>query len=143
MKLFGHPLHVMLIHFPSALFPMEGVCYGIFYYTGNMSFATASFYSLIGGVLLGWTAVISGSLDLIKIPFEKIRAVKTALVHGAINTTVVIGYTVITWTLYREYPGLPAATDVLLIIRISLIIFMFAGNYFGGRLVFKHKIGVE
>jgi uncharacterized membrane protein len=143
MKLFGHPLHLMFIHFPSALFPMECVCYGCLYYSGNVSFASASYYALVGGVLLGWLAVVFGTIDLMKIPSGKTEALTKALVHGSINTTVVIMYTVLAWLLFLKYPALPKANGFLFCMKISLITFMIVGNYFGAQLVLKHKLGLE
>ncbi len=54
----------MLIHFPSALLPMDFVCYGLLYYTHQTSFAYASFYALFGAVVLGWAAALFGILDI-------------------------------------------------------------------------------
>src|SRR4051812_20420578 len=104
MKFLGHPIHLMLIHFPAALFPMELVCYFIFYRTGNASFGDASFYAISGGVLLGWLAVITGSIDLIMIKNDGDLQAK-ALIHGFINSTVVITYSIIAWILYKHYPN--------------------------------------
>ena len=143
MKLLGHPLHLMLIHFPSALFPMECVCYGCLYCSGDLSFATASYYALIGGVVLGWLAIVFGILDLMKIPSGKTEVLTKSLVHGSINTTVVIVYTVFAWLLFAKYPTLPIASGFLLCIKISLITFMIVGNYLGAQLVLKHKVGLE
>lgn len=84
MKLFGHPVHLMLIHFPAALFPMELVCYFIFYKTGNSSFGNASFYATFGGVLLGWVAIVTGTIDLIIIKDDGAVQAK-ALIHGTIK----------------------------------------------------------
>lgn len=70
----------MLIHFPTALLPMDFVCYGLLYYTHQNSFAYASFYALIGAVALGWLAALFGIADIIKIPAEKTDAMQKALI---------------------------------------------------------------
>ncbi|MCW3107349.1 MAG: hypothetical protein JWQ09_1855 [Segetibacter sp.] len=142
MKFLGHPVHLMLIHFPAALFPMELVCYFIFYKTGNASFSNASFYAMCGGVLLGWLAILTGAIDLIRIKNNGILQAK-ALIHGFINSTVVITYSVLAYILYRYYPNLPLATITMLAIKVALNILMLAGNYLGGNLVLKYKIGVH
>src|SRR4051812_4857972 len=97
MKILGHPLHVMLIHFPSALFPMELLSYGIYYFTGNDSFATASLYALVAGSALGWLAVVTGAIDLLKISPDRTKVMNKALIHGSINTSVVLAYSVFAW----------------------------------------------
>ena len=117
MKIFKHPIHVMLIHFPSALLPMDFVCYGLLYYTHQTSFADASFYALIGAVVSGWLAAIFGMLDIIKIPREKVDAMQKALIHGSINVSVIIVYTILAFKAYKQYPTLPAASLSFLLLK--------------------------
>lgn len=143
MKIFGHPLHIMLIHFPSALFPMELVCYGLYWYTGQPSFGTAAFYTLSGGVVLGWLATVFGAIDMIKIPQSKPEVLKKALVHGSINVSVVIVYTVFFAKLAGMYPQIQPPFVSLLVVKCLLVLFMIVGNYIGGSLILKHKLGVE
>lgn len=131
----------MLIHFPAALFPMELVCYFILFKTGDASFGNASFYAMWGGSLLGWFAIITGAIDLITIKNDGALQAK-ALVHGTINTIVVLAYSIVAYILYKNYPNLPLATVAMLAIRVTLNIIMIAGNYLGGNLVLKHKMGV-
>jgi len=143
MRLFGHPVHVMLIHFPSALFPMELVCYGVLYFTGEKSFATASYCAMAGGVALGWLAVITGALDLVKIPPYKPAVIKKALVHGTINSSVLITYTVFVYLVSKQYPDLRDASLGLLIVKAILVSTMIVGNWFGGELILKHNVALD
>ena len=143
MKILGHPLHLMLIHFPSALFPMELVGYGIFYFTGDRSFATASFYAIAAGSILGWLAIITGAMDLLKLFPDRTKVMNKTLIHGSINTTVVLVYSVFAWIGFTKYPQLPEASLVVLISKAWLVAFMLVGNYLGGSLVLKDKIGVD
>jgi uncharacterized membrane protein len=143
MKLFGHPLHLMLIHFPSALFPMDLVCSFIAFYYPNPSFTSASFYAMIGGTFLACLAVITGTFDLIGVTQHKPEAVKKALVHGGINTCVLIGYSVLCYIAFQKYPDLAPDGMSNLLIKSFLVLFMFAGNYLGGSLILKDKVGVE
>ncbi len=143
MKILGHPLHLMLIHFPAALFPMEIICYYIYYRTGNRSFADASFYAMCGGAILGWLAVITGTIDLISIKEEQTAAKAKAMIHGLINTTVVIAYSALAYILYSRYPNLPAPTMTMLLVKAALNIVMIAGNYIGGTLILKYKIAIH
>lgn len=136
MKLFGHPVHTMLIHFPAALFPMEVVCYFIFYKTGNASFADAAFYAMIGGIALGWLSAITGVFDMWS-GKDDAAFVGQALKHALVNAVVVVGYTILAATLYGKYPGLPAATMAMLLARMGLNALMLVGNYLGGKMVYS------
>lgn len=142
MKILGHPIHIMLIHFPSALLPMDFICSALGYYTGNHSFTDASFFALAGAVILGCAAIITGAFDLIGL-IEKPLAMKKALVHGGINATVIIAYTVLAFRAWKQYPELEQDGVGLLAIKAALITFMIAGNYLGGSLILKHKVGIE
>ncbi len=142
MKFLGHPIHLMLIHFPSALFPMELVCYFIYFESGNTSFQYASFYAMIGGVVLGWVAIITGVTDLIMIKANN-TALAEAFMHGFINSTVVFTYTVLAYIVYSDYPDLPGATVTGLLVRLACNVLMLTGNYVGGNLVLKYHIGVR
>jgi len=57
MKLDYHPPHLILNHFPSALFPVEFAFAAIGFYRQHFTFSYAAFYVLLAGVLLGWLAV--------------------------------------------------------------------------------------
>lgn len=141
MKILGHPIHLMLIHFPSALFPMELVCYAAFYFKGEQSFSTASFYALMAGSVIGWLAIITGAMDLLKIDSSRTKVMNKALIHGSINTTVVLAYSVFACIGFMKYPALPDANLTVLILKFLLVVSMLAGNYLGGSLVLKDKVG--
>jgi uncharacterized membrane protein len=143
MKIFGHPVHIMLIHFPSALFPMDLVCSFIAYYFGIVSFVNASFYAMFGGVVLGGFAIITGTFDLLHVMKEKPSAMKKVLVHGGINTIVILGYAVLTAIAFKKYPDLAPDSIIMIIVKSALVIFMIVGNFFGGSLILKDKIAVK
>ncbi len=141
MKFIGHPLHVMLIHFPTALLPMDLVLSYLFYRTGNESFDTAAFYCLIAGVAIGLLAGITGLIDLIGIKDK--TAMAAALVHGGINLTVILLFAVFAYRGWKQYPATEMPSLTSIIVKLLGVIFMFVGNYLGGRLIFKHHIAIE
>lgn len=143
MKILGHPIHIMLIHFPSALFPMDLICAGLAWYTGNPSFTDASYFAMVGGVGLGALAIMTGAFDLTELVESNPLALKKALVHGGINATVVIAYSVLAFRAYETFPDLVPDGTAILIIKASLVTLMIAGNYLGGSLILKHRVGLE
>lgn len=143
MKILGHPVHIMLIHFPSALFPMDVICAGIAWYTGNPSFQDASFFAMVGGVAFGALAIITGTFDLTGLIDNKPLAMKKALVHGGINATVVVAYSVLVFRAFKAFPELPPDPAGILILKICLVTLMIGGNYLGGSLILKHKVALE
>ncbi len=141
MKVLGHPLHIMLVHFPSALFPMDVLCTALFIATGNILFSHASVCAAAGGAALGWMAVVFGFIDLIRIPAARIDAMKRALIHGSVNTSVVIAYTIFAFIALRQYPAVEQSLS-LLVAKGIVVGGMMAGNFLGGNLVLKDKIGM-
>ena len=141
MKFLGHPIHVMLIHFPTALLPMDLVLSYLFYRTGNESFGAAAFYCLMGGVALGLVAGITGLIDLVGIKDKTTMA--AALVHGAINLTAILVFSVFAYRGWKQYPAVAVPSMAVLVIKLLTVIFIFVGNYLGGRLIFKHHIAIE
>lgn len=143
MKIGGHPVHLMLVHFPSALLPMALFCEIVFYYTQNLSFGTTAFYAAVGGVTMGWLAFCFGFLDLTKIGAEEEKAQRVAMLHGGINTVVLMVYSIFVYRQWQVFPAIEAPTMVVLAIKAAAIILLVAGNYFGGNLVLKYRIGVQ
>lgn len=143
MKILGHPVHMMLIHFPSALLPMDLICSVLGYYTGMTTFVEAGFFAMTGGVTLGILAIVTGAFDLIAVAEDKPLALKTALIHGGINTAVIMGYSILAFRAYREFPDLVPDVVSLLIVKGCLVLFMLAGNYFGGSLILKYRVGMH
>ncbi|MFC5271364.1 DUF2231 domain-containing protein [Adhaeribacter terreus] len=140
MKLDYHPPHLILVHFPSALFPVEFAFAAIGYYRHDLSFSNAAFYVLAAGVLLGWLAAFAGLIDLSRIPKEKATGQRTGLIHGGLNVLVLSGYTVLAILQYKA-PEISYATVPQLLLKAFLLLLLIAGNYLGGQLVLKYKIG--
>ena len=143
MKIFGHPIHVILIHFPSALFPMDLVCSVIAYNNGLRSLVDAAFYASVGGVIFGCLAVITGAFDLIPVVKNKPRSVNKALLHGGLNSTVLIGFMVLTFISFKSFPTIPTDSLMKLIAKGILVLILAIGNFLGGSLILKDKIGME
>jgi uncharacterized membrane protein len=141
MKILRHPLHLMLIHFPTALLPMDLVLSYLFYRTGNESFGSAAFYCLLAGVAIGLLSGITGFIDLVMIKDKSL--IGKALLHGGINLTVVLVFCVFAYKSWRLYPQIQLPTMTILAVKLITVLFMLAGNYLGGILILKHHIAIE
>jgi uncharacterized membrane protein len=143
MKILGHPIHVILIHFPSALFPMDLVCSVLANCYNRPGLSEAAFYASVGGVIFGCLAVITGAFDLLPVVKDKPGSVNKALIHGSVNTTVLIGFTIFTFISYKHFPEIPYDSTLKLVIKGILVLLLAIGNFLGGSLILKDKIGVE
>ena len=143
MKVFGHPLHMMLIHFPTALLPMDFLLSFFAYYNKASSFLPAAFYCLAGGVLIGGLAIITGLIDLVLIPKDNKPALGTALIHGFMNAMIVVFFGIFAYRAWQLYPQMTMPLLSTLVIKAILLIVLFIGNYLGGKLILQHHIGIK
>lgn len=144
MKIKGHPLHIMLIHFPVALLPMDLACSVVAYTTPGSHFAFAAFYALAGGVIFGWLAVVTGIADLVTWKpagqSDEQAVISKGVIHGALQTTTIMIYTGLALLRWRDYPYLEPDSTGILIAKGVLVATLLVGNYFGGELLLKHYI---
>ena len=82
MKIFGHPIHIMLTHFPSALFPIHVLFALIGKYSFSIDLVKAGFFVLVMGCVLGWLALIFGLIDLVGIYKKRAELMMKVLRHG-------------------------------------------------------------
>ena len=142
MKFARHPLHTMIIHFPTAQLPMDLFLSVLGFYYHQPSFISAASYCLFGGVVSGLLALLSGVIDLIKLPEEKKPAHSTAVTHGVINGMILLIYTMIAYKAMKSYPEFNPATPVMLWTKGILVAGLFVGNYMGGKLIYKFQVGI-
>lgn len=141
MKLFGHPVHVMLIHFPAALLPMDFVCALLGKWLQEPGLAEAGHYAAFGGISLGAAAIATGMFDLVDVSRENSTALNKALIHGGINSVVLIGYLMLMMPAWNAYPTIAIDGNWTLGAKGLLIGAMIFGNYLGGSLVMEHGVG--
>src|SRR5438128_2340837 len=80
-KLFGHPIHQMLIVFPLGLLATSLVFDIIFLATGSGRWADISFWLIAAGIIGGLVAAVFGLIDWLAIP-SGTRAWSIGLLHG-------------------------------------------------------------
>lgn len=141
-RLFGHPIHPMLVHFPTALFSA-----GFLFDIGGLLLAdsslfSASLYSIILGLLAGLPAALAGFIDYVKLG-GKPKVFRTASWHAGIQFVVLMTFGIIAGVKFQSYPDV-AEPGILLIGCSGLALaVMLVGNYLGGELVFTHKVGID
>jgi uncharacterized membrane protein len=135
VKLLGHPLHPMVIHFPVALWPAHALLH---VFSGRLPpgvAAVAGFWVLAAGTTAGWLAAYLGALDLKDMVNEcDPRRLRTGLVHAGVNGLVLVGFTAILALEYARYPRTGHGAGFLAG-EFALLAALGLGNYFGGELV--------
>jgi uncharacterized membrane protein len=90
---------------------------------------------------LGFLSGIVDFIDLINIKDKTVMA--AALVHGGINLAAVLIFSVFAYKEWNLYPQIERPTITVLAVKFISVMFIFVGNYFGGKLIFKHHIAIE
>ncbi len=138
-KLFGHPIHPMLIPFPLGLLLTSFIFDVVYLLTDNGKWSEIAFWMIAAGVIGGLAAAVFGLIDWLAIP-SGTRAKSVGLWHGAGNVVVVVLF-IVSWLLRADAPGEPGAIPIIL----SLVGVGLAGltGWLGGELVDRMGVGVD
>ncbi len=140
IKLFGHPVHPMLIVYPLGLLSMAVVFDVLYVVTGNGDLATFSYWALIAGVIGGLVAAVFGLIDWLGIP-KGTRARRIGALHGSGNVVVVAVFA-LSLLLRLESPQyLPDPLPMLIGLVGAAIALVTA--WLGGELVYRLRVAVD
>lgn len=140
-KLFGHPVHPMLIVFPLGLLTMSVIFDVIGLVSGNGHWHESAFWMIGAGVIGGLLAAVPGVIDWWAIPFGT-RAKAIGMWHGLGNVAVIALFA-IAWLLRRGQPSPvePGAIPIVLaFIGIGIAV---VTGWLGGELVDRLGVGVD
>jgi uncharacterized membrane protein len=137
-RLFGHPIHQMLIVFPLGLLATAFFFDVAFLILHHEELAVVSDWMIFAGVIGGLIAALFGLIDWLGIP-RKTRAKRIGLWHGAGNV-VVVGLFAGSWFLRRPNPAEPVLLAIILS-AIGVGIALITG-WLGGELVGRLGVGV-
>ncbi len=138
-KLFGHPIHPMLIPFPLGLLATSVVFDIIHRLTGNEPWAEVAYWMIVAGIIGGLAAAPFGWIDWFAIP-DGTRAKAIGLWHGVGNVFVLVLFAV-SWFLRRDAPDQPELLAfVLSLAGVALAAFT---GWLGGELVDRLGVGVD
>jgi uncharacterized membrane protein len=140
VKLFGHPIHPMLIVLPLGLFIMAVVCDIGYMSTQSRALTLVSYWNIAGGLLGGLLAAVFGLIDFLAIP-SGTRAKTIGLYHGLVNLIVVALFGV-SWLMRASVddhvPSLMASVLIVVGLMLGAV-----GGWLGGELVDRLGVGVD
>ena len=138
-KLFGHPIHQMLIVFPLGLLAMALIFDVIHLASGNGYWSEIAYWMIAAGVISGLVAAPFGFIDWLAIPAGT-RAKRIGALHGGGNLVVVVLYAA-SWLMRRGAPQEPMMIAYVLSFAGGIIA-LFTG-WLGGELVDRLSVGVD
>ena len=138
-KLFGHPVHQMLIVLPLGLLTGAVIFDVVRLLTGNGYWSEIAYWLIAAGIVSGLAAAPFGLLDWTKIPGGT-RAKRVGLLHGGGNVVVLLLFAA-SWLLRGDDPRAPEGLALVLS-------FVGAGLsavtwWLGGELVDRLGVGVD
>src|SRR5215217_481943 len=87
-RLFGHPIHQMLIVFPLGLLGTSLIFDIVHLVSGGEQWAVIAYWLIAAGIVSGLVAAVFGLIDWLAIP-QDTRAKRIGAVHGLGNVVVV------------------------------------------------------
>jgi uncharacterized membrane protein len=137
-RLFGHPIHQMLIVFPLGLLG-TAVIFDVIRLVRGGDWSLAAYYMIPAGIVGGLIAAVFGLIDWLAIP-PHTRAKTIGVLHAVGNVIVLLLFAM-SWISRRDAPTTPGTTAIALgIVGLAL-----AGvtGWLGGELVDRLGVGVD
>jgi uncharacterized membrane protein len=134
----GHPFHPLLVTFPIAFLTSVLATDAIYWLTSDPFWARVSFWLILGGLLSGVIAGITGMIDFLKI--DRVREHGAGWIHMIGNITA-LGLSAINLSLrWHNQAGaiLPVGMAISLIVALALGV----TGWYGAELVYRHKVAV-
>jgi uncharacterized membrane protein len=137
MRILGHPVHVMVIHFPIALWPAHWMLHVFAAALPQPAVGLIAFWLLVVATGLAWLAALAGAVDL----FELLGTAdaptrRRAWWHAGVNGTATAAFTGLTLLEYASYPQIRHGS-LFLVAEAVVLAVLTVGNYFGGELVWR------
>lgn len=140
LRLAGHPLHPMLVHFPVALWTLSVAADAGGLVTDGEAWWSASFACQALGLLAALPAMAAGALDFTSLPRGH-PGLDTAVAHLMAMGTAWLLF--LASAMLRGLPGAGAAPLLAILAGCAGFLAMAVGGWLGGRLVYHFRVGVE
>jgi uncharacterized membrane protein len=134
----GHPIHPILVQFPIAFLVGALLTDAVFWLNGDVFWARASFWLIVGGLVGGLAAALTGMLDFLRIP--RVRKRTAGWAHMFLNIAALL-LTVVNLVVRWNNP-ISAVLPWGLVISVLVATLLGVSGWYGGELVYRHKISV-
>lgn len=139
MRLLGHPVHSMIVHFPIALWPAHAGLHFFSRFLPEEGTCVVAFWLLVSGTILGWLAALFGAAGILDLEGPSGEAQRDqALRHGVVNGVVLTAFSGLALWEYRTYPVIAHGSSFLLL-EVALLACLGWGNFLGGSIIWNAK----
>ena len=138
-KLFGHPLHPMLVPFPITCFVGALLTDLAYLGSANVMWSNFSIWLITAGLVMGGLAALTGIIDYAG--DKRVRAARPATPHMIINLSVFVIEIVNAFVHSRD--GWTSVVPTGLTLSVVSVLLLLVSAWLGGSLVYKHGVGVR
>jgi uncharacterized membrane protein len=140
MRLFGHPVHPLVVAFPIALLALTPLWDGVAFVGIEPRLSFVAYWSSLAGLVAGGIALVTGVLDFVALKDPTPELTKTAFRHAgyALSTLSV-------FVLAFVFRGGPSGEPGALVLGLEALGALGLGvtGWLGGHLVFGHGAGMK
>lgn len=133
----GHPIHVMMVHFPIAFVIATLGVDMIYWWSGDVFWLRVGLWAAGATFWTGVAASVVGTAELLLVPGIRARAASWSHAVAAMTLVAIAGAN---WGLRLNYPE-SVLPHGLALSALASAMAGFAG-WHGGKLVFDHGIGI-
>ena len=142
VKIFSHPLHVMLVGFPVAFYTATLICFIIFHCHLDVFWFKVAVVANMAGVVSAAAAALPGFIDWLNIPSAK-GAKKVGMYHMFCNVGALLLFAVNLFLVYPKWDEIqPESIIPIMLTSIGFALTLVAG-FLGWTLVQNHHIGIS
>ncbi|MDX2100596.1 MAG: DUF2231 domain-containing protein [Leptolyngbyaceae cyanobacterium bins.59] len=134
----GHPLHPLIVTFPIAFLTSVLLTDGVYWLTKDDFWARASLWLLIGGILTGVLAAVTGMSDFLRI--KRVRKRSAGWAHMVLNVAALSLSLISLLLRWRDYTGAILPTGLILSVIVAGALGL--SGWYGAELVYRHKVAV-
>jgi len=137
MRIFGHPLHPMLVHFPIAFWTAGSACDGLAL-LGVRGAWPLAWPAIAIGVAAALPAAVAGLLDIVKLDGAAARVAST---HMLLMVSALTAYGAALLTRSHGWGAAPGPGTLPVLLGGLGFLLLAAGGHFGASLVYTHGAG--
>ncbi|MGF6985565.1 putative membrane protein [Paraburkholderia atlantica] len=137
VALVGHPIHVMMVHFPIAFVVATLGVDVIYWWTGDPFWIRAGLWAAGFAFCSGVTASVAGTAELLLVRGIRLKEASWSHAVAAMTLVALAGAN---WGVRLYYPDEILPHGLVLSV-LSSVMTGFAG-WHGGKLVFDHGVGI-
>jgi uncharacterized membrane protein len=143
IKIFGHPIHPMLVSYPIAFYAATLVSYLIYAVTGHHFWLRVAIASNVAGVAMAILAAIPGFLDwALGIP-SRTTAKGHGLRHMALNVSALVLFAITLFTYVGDWNGANPSAALAIVLSVLGVVLTMGAGFFGWTLIQEDHVGVR